>query len=171
MCIEKLTNFVQSSFKIYRLQKNIRNFVNYIPPPISKLIKKIGPQTQRAFIISCNLDMLCNKVTKYQVPFLQQPSHCACSKMSKTDLCGSRFVLSSVIDCRPKGYQTTSNASSSLHMSIFPRSGQKKSSLRAWEILDVNYGPQRNLSLDFLNTCPEFIIGVYFKSNATGHAW
>ena len=80
-------------------------------------------------------------------------------------------MLSSVIDCRPKGYQTTSNASSSLHMSIFPRSGQNKSSLRAWEILDVNYGLQRNLSLGFLNTCPEFIIGVYFKSNATGHAW
>ena len=33
----------------------------------------------------------------------------------------------------------------------------------------MNYGLQRNLSLDFLNTCPEFIIGVYFKSNATGH--
>ena len=78
---------------------------------------------------------------------------------------------SSVIDCRPKGHQTTSNASSSLYKSIFPRSGQNKTSLRAWEILDVNYGPQRNLSLDFLNTCPEFIIGVYFKSNATGHAW
>ena len=171
MCIEKLTNFVQSSFKIYRLQKKYQKLCQLYTSTHFKIDKKIGPQTQRAFIISCNLDMLCNKVTKYQVPFLQQPSHCACSKMSKTDLCGLRFVLSSVIDCRPKGYQTTSNASSSLHMSIFPRSGQNKSSLRAWEILDVNYGLQRNLSLDFLNTCPEFIIGVYFKSNATGHAW
>ena len=76
-----------------------------------------------------------------------------------------------MIDCRPKGHKTTSNASSSLYKSIFPRSGQNKTSLRAWEILDVNYGPQRNLSLDFLNTFPEFIIGVYFKSNAIGHAW
>ena len=45
-----------------------------------------------------------------------------------------------MIDCRPKDHQTTSNASSSLHMSIFPRSGQNKSSLHAWEILYVNYG-------------------------------
>ena len=113
MCIEKLTNFVQSSFKIYRLQKKYQKLCQLYTSTHFKIDKKIGPQTQRAFIISCNLDMLCNKVTKYQVPFLQQPSHCACSKMSKTDLCGSRFVLSSVIDCRPKGYQTTSDASPS----------------------------------------------------------
>ena len=76
-----------------------------------------------------------------------------------------------MIDCRPKGYQTTSNVSSSLHMSFFPRSGQNKSFLHAWEFLDVNYGPQRKLSWDFLNTRPEFMIAVYFKSNVTGYAW
>ena len=63
LCIEKLTNFVQGSFKIYRLQNKIRNFVSTIPPPIFKLIKN-GPQTQRAFTLSCNLDILCNKVTR-----------------------------------------------------------------------------------------------------------
>ena len=56
-------------------------------------------------------------------------------------------------------------------MSFFPRSGQNKYFLHAWEILDVNYGPQRKLSWDFLNTRPEFMIAVYFKSNVTGHAW
>ena len=76
-----------------------------------------------------------------------------------------------MIDCRPKGYQPASNVRSSLHMSFFPRGGQNKSSLHAWEILDVNYRPQRKFSWEFLNTRPEFIIGAYFKSNATGHAW
>ena len=76
-----------------------------------------------------------------------------------------------MIDCRPKDHQTTSNASSSLHMSFFPRSGQNKPSLHPWEILDGKSQSQRKLSWKFFNTCPEFIIGVYFKSNATGHAW
>ena len=76
-----------------------------------------------------------------------------------------------MIDYKSKGYQTTSNASSSLHMSIFLRSGQNKSSLHVREILDANYGPLRKLSWEFLNTRPEFIIGVYFKSNVIGYAW
>ena len=136
LCSEKLTNFVQCSFKIYRLsKKKVRNFVSSIPPPISKLIKN-RPKMQRAFTLSCNLDILCNKV----------------------------------IDCRPKGHQITSNASSSLHMSIFPRSGQNKSSLHAWEILDVNYGPH-NVVVGGFEYLPRIHNCVYFKSNATGHAW
>ena len=59
-----------------------------------------------------------------------------------------------MIDCRPKDHQTTSNASFSLHMSFFPRSGQNKPFLHAKEILDVNYGPQRKLSWEFLDTRP-----------------
>ena len=77
-----------------------------------------------------------------------------------------------MIDCRPKGYQPASNIKFQSTHVFFPSQWPKQIfSACMGDFRCELWTPEKVVVGVFEYPRPEFIIGVYFKSNATGHAW